>query len=76
MTCIPRSNWEKKFQNNCEVLVGVPQAEIDQYKVNKVSCWCCGHNSYHMLEYFVKKTSKATELATTVAAVSKKAKYQ
>jgi hypothetical protein len=28
-TRAPRSDWEKKFQNNREALVGVPQAEID-----------------------------------------------
>jgi hypothetical protein len=71
-----RSDQEKKFQNNPEALVGVPQAEIDQYKVDKASCWRCGHSSHHMLECFVKKTSKGTKLATIVAAVSKKAKRQ
>jgi hypothetical protein len=75
-TCTPRSDREKKFQNNCEALVGVAQAEIDQYKVHKASYWHCGHSSHHMLECFVKKTSKGTQLATTVAAVSKKAKRQ
>jgi hypothetical protein len=76
LTHTPRSNWEKKFQNNREVLVSIPQAEIDQYKVDKVSCWSCGCSSHHMLECFVKKTSKGTELATIVAAISKKAKHQ
>jgi predicted ATP-binding protein involved in virulence len=74
-TYTPRSNWEKKFQNNCEVLVGVPQAKIDQYKADKASCWYCRCSSHHMLECFVKKTSKGTELAPAVVAVSKKAKY-
>jgi predicted ATP-binding protein involved in virulence len=37
-TYTPRSDWEKKFQNNCEVLVSIPQAEIDQYNVDKVCC--------------------------------------
>jgi predicted ATP-binding protein involved in virulence len=72
----PRSDREKKFQNNREALVGVPQAEIDQYKADKASCWRCGRSSHHTLECFAKKTSKGTELATTVAAVSKKAKCQ
>jgi hypothetical protein len=36
--CIPRSDWEKKFQNNHEVLASIPQAEIDQHKVDKASC--------------------------------------
>jgi hypothetical protein len=76
LTHTPRSDREKKFQNNCKALVGVPQAEIDQYKVDKASCWCCGHSSYHMIECFAKKTSKGTKLATIVAAVSKKAKCQ
>jgi hypothetical protein len=75
-THTPRSDREKKFQNNCEALVRVPQAEIDQYKVDKASCWHCGWNSHHTLECFAKKTSKGTELATTVVAVSKKAKCQ
>jgi hypothetical protein len=57
-------------------LAGVPQAEIDQHKADKASCWCCGYNSHHTLECFAKKTSKGTELATTVAAVMKKAKCQ
>jgi hypothetical protein len=34
----PRSDREKKFQNNREALAGVPQAEIDQHKVDKASC--------------------------------------
>jgi hypothetical protein len=72
----PRSNREKKFQNNREALAGVPQAEIDQHKADKASCWRCGCSSHHTLECFAKKTSKGTELATTVAAVSKKAKRQ
>jgi hypothetical protein len=59
-----------------EVAVYFPQAEIDQYKAYKASCWCCGHNSHRTLECFTKKTSKGTELATTVAAISRKAKYQ
>jgi hypothetical protein len=75
-TRVPRSDQEKKFQNNCKALVGVPQAEIDQYKEDKASCWCCGGSSHHTLDCFVKKTAKGTELATTVAAVSKKAKCQ
>jgi hypothetical protein len=28
-THIPKNNWEKKFQNDCEALAGVSQAEID-----------------------------------------------
>jgi hypothetical protein len=72
----PRSDKEKKFQNNHEALAGVPQAEIDQYKVDKASCWRCRHNSHHTLECFAKKTSKGTELATMVAAVSKRTKHQ
>jgi hypothetical protein len=75
LTCIPRSNWEKKFQNNHEVLGSIPQDEIDQYKADKASCWYCGCSSHYMLECFVKKTSKGTKLATTVVAISKKAKY-
>jgi hypothetical protein len=75
-THTPRSDQEKKFQNNGEALVSVPQAEIDQYKADKVSCWCCGRSSHHTLECFVKKTSKGTELATTVAAVLRKAKHE
>jgi hypothetical protein len=74
-TYIPRSNWEKKFQNNHEALASVPQAEINQHKVDKASCWHCGHSSHHMLECFMKKTSKGTELTTIVAAVSKRTKY-
>jgi hypothetical protein len=73
-TC--RSDREKKFQNNREAIVSVPQAEIDQYKADKASCWHCGRSSHHTLECVVKKTSKGTELASTVAAVSKKAKHQ
>jgi hydroxymethylpyrimidine pyrophosphatase-like HAD family hydrolase len=72
----PRSNQEKKFQNNREALAGVPQAEIDQHKADKASCWRCGWSSHHTLECFAKKTSKGTELATTVAAVSNKTKRQ
>jgi hypothetical protein len=72
----PRSDREKKFQSNCEALAGVPQAEIDQHKVDKASCWRCGRSSHHTLECFAKKTSRGTELATTVAAVSKKTKRQ
>jgi hypothetical protein len=56
-THIPRSDWERKFQNNQEVLASIPQAEIDQHKVDKASCWCCRHSSHHMLECFAKKTS-------------------
>jgi predicted ATP-binding protein involved in virulence len=37
-TCIPKSNQEKKFQNNWEALPGIPQAKIDQYKAHKASC--------------------------------------
>jgi hypothetical protein len=75
-TRTPKSDREKKFQNNREALAGVPQAEIDQHKVDKASCWRCGRNSHHTLECFAKKTSKGTELATTVAAVSKRTKRQ
>jgi predicted ATP-binding protein involved in virulence len=71
-----KSGQEKKFQNNREALAGVPQAEIDQHKADKASCWRCGRNSHHTLECFVQKTSKGTELATTVAAVSKRTKRQ
>jgi predicted ATP-binding protein involved in virulence len=71
-THAPKSDREKKFQNNREALAGVPQAEIDQHKADKASCWHCGRSSHHTLECFAKKTSKGTELATTVAAVSKK----
>jgi hypothetical protein len=72
----PRSDREKKFQSNHEALAGVPQAEIDQHKADKASCWQCGCSSHHTLECFAKKTSKGTELATTVVAVSKKTKRQ
>jgi hypothetical protein len=72
----PRSAREKKFPNNREALVGVPQTEINQYKADKASCWNCGCSSHHMLECFAKKTSKGTELATIVAAVSKNTKCQ
>jgi hypothetical protein len=75
-THIPKSDWEKKFQNNREALTSIPQAEIDQHKADKASCWHCGCNSHHTLECFAKKTSKGTELATTVAAIMKKAKCQ
>jgi hypothetical protein len=76
LTRAPRSDQEKKCQNNREALVSVPQAEIDQYKVDNASCWRCGCSSHHSLECFAKKTSKGTELTTTVVAVSKKAKRQ
>jgi hypothetical protein len=72
----PRSDREKKFQNNRDALAGVPQAEIDQHKADKASCWRCGRNSHHTLECFAKKTSKGTKLATTVATVSKRTKRQ
>jgi hypothetical protein len=72
----PRSDQEKKFQSNREALAGVPQAEIDQHKADKAACWRCGCSSHHTLECFAKKTSKGTELVTTVAAVSKKTKHQ
>jgi hypothetical protein len=75
-TRTPKGDQEKKFQNNREALAGVPQAEIDQHKADKASCWRCGRSSHHTLECFAKKTSKGTELATTVAAVSKKTKRQ
>jgi hypothetical protein len=75
-THTPKGDQEKKFQNNREALAGVPQAKIDQHKTDRASCWCCGRNSHHTLECFGKKTSKGTELATTVAAVSKRAKQQ
>jgi hypothetical protein len=75
-THTPRNDKEKKFQNNCKTLASIPQAEINQHKADKASCWCYGCNSYHTLECFVKKTSKGIELATTVAAVSKRTKYQ
>jgi hypothetical protein len=75
-THTPRSDKEKKFQNNREALAGVPQAEIDQHKADKASCRRCGRNSHHTLECFAKKTSKGTELATMVAAVSKRTKRQ
>jgi hypothetical protein len=75
-THTPRSDKERKFQNNREALAGVPQAEIDQHKADKASCWHCGRNSHHTLECFAKKTSKGTELATTVATVSKRTKRQ
>jgi hypothetical protein len=75
-THIPRSDKEKKFQNNREALAGVPQMEIDQHKADKASCWRCGRNSHHTLECFAKKTSKGTELTTMVAAVSKRTKRQ
>jgi hypothetical protein len=71
-----KSNWEKKFQNNHEALAGVRPAEINQHKADKASCCCCGCNSYHTLECFAKTTSKGTEVATTVAAIMKKAKHQ
>jgi hypothetical protein len=35
----PRSDREKKFQNNREALARVPQSEIDQHKADKASCW-------------------------------------
>jgi hypothetical protein len=75
-THTPRNDKEKKFQNNRQVLAGIPQAEIDQHKADRASCWRCGHNSHHTLECFVKKTSKGTELAPTVATVSKRTKCQ
>jgi hypothetical protein len=56
--------------------VGIPQAEIDQHKADKASCWCCRRNSHHTLECFAKKTAKGTELATMVAMVSKRTKHQ
>jgi hydroxymethylpyrimidine pyrophosphatase-like HAD family hydrolase len=71
-----RSDKEKKFQNNQEALAGVRQAEIDQHKADKVSCWHCGRNSHHTLECFAKKTSKGMELAPTVAVVVKRTKHQ
>jgi hypothetical protein len=71
-----KGDREKKFQSNCEALAGVPQSEINQYKADKASCWRCGMNSHHTLECFAKKTSKGTELATTVAVVSQKGKRQ
>jgi hypothetical protein len=73
-THTPRSDKEKKFQNNREALAGIPQAEIDQHKADKASCWRCGRNSHHTLECFANKTSKGTELTTTVAAVTKRTK--
>jgi hypothetical protein len=73
-TYTPKGDWEKMFQNNHKALAGVPQAEIDQHKTDKASCWHCGCSSHHTLECFAKKTSKGTELATTVAAVLKRAK--
>jgi hypothetical protein len=76
LTRAPRSDREKKFQSNRKALAGVPQAAIDQYKVDKASCWRCGRSSHHTLECFAKKTSKGTELATTVVAVSKRTKHQ
>jgi hypothetical protein len=54
----------------------MPQAEIDQHKADKASCWRCGRNSHHTLECFAKKTSKGTELVTMVAMVSKRTKRQ
>jgi hypothetical protein len=75
-THAPKGDKEKKLQNNCEALAGVPQAEFDQYKADKASCWCCRRNSHHTLECFAKKTSKGTELAPVVAAVSKRTKHQ
>jgi hypothetical protein len=74
-THTPRSDKEKKFQNNRKALAGVPQVEIDQHKADKASCWHCGCNSHHTLECFAKKTSKGMELAPTVAAVSKRTKH-
>jgi inner membrane protein involved in colicin E2 resistance len=38
--------------------------------------WRCGRNSHHILECIAKKTSKSTELATPVAAITKKGKRQ
>jgi hypothetical protein len=52
------------------------QNKIDQYKVDKASSWRCGRSSYYMLQCFIKKTSKGTELATPVAAITKKGKCQ
>jgi hypothetical protein len=75
-THTPQSDKEKKFHNNREALASISYAEIDQHKADKASCWCCGHNSYYTLDCFAKKTSKGTELATTVAAVSKRTKHQ
>jgi hypothetical protein len=37
-THTPKGDWEKKFLNNRKALGSVPQAEIDQHKVDKVSC--------------------------------------
>jgi hypothetical protein len=76
LTYTLKGDREKKFQNNYKALASVPQAKIDQHKADKVSCWHCGRNSYHTLECLEKKTSKGIELATTVAAVMKKAKHQ
>jgi hypothetical protein len=75
-TGTPKGDREKKFQNNREALAGVPQAEIDQHKADKASCWRCGRNSHHTLQCFAKKTSKGTELAPTVAMVAKRTKRQ
>jgi hypothetical protein len=75
-TYTPKGDREKKFRNNHEVLAGVPQAEINQHKADKASWWHCGCISHHTLECFAKKTSKGTELTTTVAAVSKRTKRQ
>jgi predicted ATP-binding protein involved in virulence len=75
-THTPRNDREKKFQNNREALASVPQAKIDQHKADKASCWHCGGSSHHTLECFAKKTSKGTELTTTVAVVLKRTKHQ
>jgi hypothetical protein len=75
-THTPRNDKEKKLQNNREALAGVPQAEINQHKADRASCWQCGCNSHQTLECFAKKTSKGTELAPIVAAVSKRTKHQ
>jgi hypothetical protein len=34
-----KSDKERKFQNNQDALSGIPQNVIDQYKVDKASCW-------------------------------------
>jgi hypothetical protein len=71
-----KSDKERKFQNNHDAVSGIPQNKIDQHKADKASCWQCRRNSHHMLECFMDKTSKGTDLATPIAAITNKGKRQ
>lgn len=66
----PSSTKDTKWQSSKEALQGIDQADIDQRKRDKISCWRCGRDNHHTLECFARKDTKGKDLPTAPAKVS------